>query len=159
MIRDESVRRVGRLLGMTVVLLSAHLLISGCGVFYGKTQVAPAVLDEVRGIGKVLGEATDEGDYGAGIEVTNLLVIDVGGVNGHDASSKAGDLLRDRKWVVVRQVAPDGVEMRSTVWKGVYLDFQPFYPEERRTYPDEINKAIKASARPETLLIVSLDQT
>ncbi|MEU1878493.1 hypothetical protein ABZ470_14375 [Streptosporangium sp. NPDC020072] len=152
-------RRTGRLLGVAVVFLGACLLTSGCGVFSGKTQVDPAVLDEVRGIGKVLGEDTDEGDYGAGIEVTNLLVIDVGGVNGPDASRKARDLLSDRKWVVVREVAPEGVEMRSNAWKGVYLDFQPLYSEERRTYPDGISKAIKASTRPETLLIVSLDQT
>ncbi|MEV7007791.1 hypothetical protein [Streptosporangium sp. NPDC051022] len=144
---------------MAAVFLGVQFLVAGCGLFYGTSRVDPAVLDEVRGIGRVLGEATVEGDYGAGAEVTDMLVIDVGGANGQEAADRADALLLEREWTVVARMPPHGTQMRSTIWDGVYLDFHPFYPEEDKSYPDEIAKVIEASAKPETLLIVSLDQT
>ncbi|MEV7006651.1 hypothetical protein [Streptosporangium sp. NPDC051022] len=141
---------------MVAALLSADLLVAGCSA---ALQVNPAALDDVRGIGKVLGEVTTEGIWSNTKEVINKLAIDTGSANSREAINKAGDLLRKRKWVAVSQSTSEFMQMKSTVWDGVYLTIFPFDSSEIELYPEKAQEAIKkASAGSEALLAVSVGQ-
>ncbi|WP_152990361.1 hypothetical protein [Sphaerimonospora mesophila] len=131
----------------TVVLLFVLLLLPGCrSELFPKTlRVGPGIVQEVRSIGKVLLEKTDEDTWDGITTVTEILVIDVGSLRAREALEKAGNLLRERGWVISAQRLPDWVQMESGEWENVLLSIEglEFYdsteglgPKERKAVND-----------------------
>ncbi|MEV7008186.1 hypothetical protein [Streptosporangium sp. NPDC051022] len=160
MIKADNPRRAARTLTTAAILLSVQLLFSGCGLVSEALRVDPAVLDDVRGIGKVLAEATTEtpGQAGGPDKMTNTFVIDVGGVNAQDSLKKARGILLAHKWVSAAEEPPGGVRVKSPAWEGAYLNVRSYGSVTLGNYPEEIKKAVEAAADPEVLLIVDTEQ-
>ncbi|MER5646141.1 hypothetical protein [Streptosporangium sp. NPDC002524] len=150
-------RKASCALGTAMIVLGTYLLVSGCAV---TLRADPAVLGEVRSIGKVLGESETESFWNGTTEVDNKFVVDVGGANAQEALNKASDLLRKRKWIAAPQKDPQIVQMHSPIWKGAYLSIKLFDPLHVGMYPEAAIKAIKEkSIDPEVLVIVNVGQS
>ncbi|WP_326825435.1 hypothetical protein [Streptosporangium sp. NBC_01756] len=144
---------------MAVVVLGIALLSSGCIVSPSTSltlRVAPAALDNIRGIGKVQAEASDENENENGRQIENLLVIDVEATSGREALGKAADLLGARKWRVVAENRPTIVSMESANWQDTHLVLRPFHPAYFEDYPDILEALKEASVKEESLVYIEV---
>ncbi|NBE91822.1 hypothetical protein FE391_00530 [Nonomuraea sp. KC401] len=76
-------------------------------------RASPAALSDVRGIGVVQAEASDEVGYDDGVVVTNTFVMDVGSARVEEAVDKAASLLQQRGWMIVGKKQPWTVSVES----------------------------------------------
>lgn len=134
------------------ILLTASLLMSGCG--YTTSQVDPAVLEEVRSVGKVIGESTSEGIWEDTNDIITMFVIDVGGKSGPGSVNRAIDLLGRRGWKILRTNLPTSVTMESPKWGTDQLVVRPFDPVEVENEPEIQEEIRKKSAKPAALVVV-----
>ncbi|WP_127939413.1 hypothetical protein [Nonomuraea polychroma] len=136
----------------SAILLTTSLLMSGCG--YTTWQVDPAVLDEVRSIGRVIGESTSDGIWEDTNDIITTFVIDVGGKSGPESVDKTVDLLGKRGWKILRENRPTSTTMESPTWENDHLVVRPFHPAEIENEPS-IQGMIKEKApKPEALVVV-----
>ena len=90
---------------MRAGLVSAALALSlvssfatGCRseLFPSESRAAPELVTDLRGVGKVLAATTAEAHWDGHTEITDILVLDVGGSSFHDALDKVRGILRAR---------------------------------------------------------------
>ncbi|MEV4177005.1 hypothetical protein [Nonomuraea sp. NPDC049709] len=136
----------------SLILLVASLFMSGCG--YTTWQVDPAVLDEVRSIGRVIGESTSDGIWEDTNDIVTTFVIDVGGESGPESVNKAIDLLGRRGWKISHTNLPTSVTMESPKWESDRLVVRPFDPVEVENEPEIKEEIKKKRARPAALVVV-----
>lgn len=159
MVGDGFLQHVIHNIRVAAVLLAICLMVSGCGLFHVTLQADPAVIDNVRGIGKVLGETTTEGTWEGTTEIENILVVDVGSTSSKEALNKAFHLLGERGWKVTSQNIPKRVMMESTIWEDVHLSVDISNSLDVDSYPEEIRRIIGGmEVNPELLLILSIKQ-
>ncbi|MFG2075407.1 hypothetical protein [Nonomuraea maritima] len=135
----------------SAILLTASLLMSGCVTTW---QVDPAVLNEVRSVGKVIGEVTYDGIWEDTNDIVTTFVIDVGGKSGPDSVDRAIDLLGGRGWKALRTDLPASVTMGSPKWGNNQLVVRPFDPREVKNKPEIENEISRKSPDPEALVVV-----
>ncbi|TMR21828.1 hypothetical protein ETD86_13595 [Nonomuraea turkmeniaca] len=139
-----------------IALIGLIVLASACGLFPRPVyHVNPAALKEVRSIGTLKEEGSDEVDYAGAIETYNVLVIDVGGRNGEEALDKAVDILRQKEWKVVGQGSLM-TSMESDKWDG-HLTATPFHPYQLQHYPNILEALKDKSTRTEALVIITMN--
>ncbi|MEU7833402.1 hypothetical protein [Nonomuraea sp. NPDC049129] len=125
-------RRRGRL---ALALFGVIILAAGCGS--PRTfQVAPAVLDNVRGIGSVVEETSSQAAVDGGIEITRTLVVDVEAADAKDALNAAVERLRKREWEILAENRPVKILMKSNKWDKAHLSIATLDPEKSETAPD-----------------------
>lgn len=146
-------RRGARLVRINfAILLTASLLMSGCG--YTTWQVDPAVLDEVRSIGRVIGESTSDDIWEDTNDIITTFVIDVGGKSSPESVAKAIDLLGKRGWKILHSNLPTSLTMESPKWGTDDLVVRPFDPVEVENEPAIQGEIKKKSTRPAALVVV-----
>ncbi|GGP83791.1 hypothetical protein GCM10010140_10930 [Streptosporangium pseudovulgare] len=124
------------------------------------SQVDQAILADVRSIGKVLGEDIVEGfAYGGGVEITNELIIDVGGVDSQDSLNRASDLLAKRDWVILSQRPNRWVMLKSTTWEGAHININALDSLSAKEFSDKLRKVIVGANDRDSILIVNVYQT
>ncbi|MEU7863279.1 hypothetical protein [Nonomuraea sp. NPDC049141] len=151
----EQAARIGRI---ATTALGAVLMASGCVSPPASVtmRVDPAALNDVRGIGEVRAEASDESERDGRTQVARDLVIDVGATSGRAALDKAADLLAARKWLIKAQNRPTIVLMESARWGETYATLRPFNPAYFEDKPEVLEQLKKASAKEESLVYLSV---
>ncbi|GAA1012769.1 hypothetical protein Aple_014940 [Acrocarpospora pleiomorpha] len=99
----------------SLALVGGMFLLAGCipGIFLRTERVDPGVLSDVRGIGKVVARTTTEYTWEGLTTITDVLVLDVGGVTGKQAVPRASERLVARGWTINIDRLPESVAMDS----------------------------------------------
>ncbi|GAA0982766.1 hypothetical protein GCM10009555_053220 [Acrocarpospora macrocephala] len=99
----------------SLVLVISMFLLAGCipGIFPRTERVDPGVLSDVRGIGKVVAQATTEYTWEGLTTITDIVVLDVGDVTGEQAVPRASDSLVARGWTINIDRLPESMSMDS----------------------------------------------
>lgn len=139
---------------MKAALCGLLILASGCGLFARTLRVEAGAVAEVRSIGSVVAEKSQETYMEGGVDVIETLVIDLGSKSADDLLDKSSTLLGKRGWVISAENRPISLYMRSGKWKGVILGMRPFDPDYLRGDPDLLRKVQSASVQPEKLVII-----
>ncbi|MEU7985963.1 hypothetical protein AB0B56_13950 [Streptosporangium canum] len=139
---------------MAIALLIGGVLVSSCGITHTTLRVAPAVLDEARSIGGVLGESTSDGYYEGTTDVITTLVVGTRGKNGMDSVKKAMKHLSGRGWKTTNDNLPVSVTMESPNWETNELVLHPFDPMYLENEPEILEAINRAATSPEALVIV-----
>jgi len=119
-------------------------------------RVAPAVIDNVRSMGRVELEFETESDWGSGTQVTNELVINVGAAGGREALDEAAVLLKEREWIVVAENRPTIVLMKSSRWKDVRVIVRPFHSAYFEDNPEILKRLERASVEEQSLVYLQI---
>ncbi|MEV5897906.1 hypothetical protein [Nonomuraea fuscirosea] len=102
-------------------------LVTGCRswVFPATSRVAPELVADLRGTGRVLAATTTEWSWDGTTDVTDVLVLDVGGSSSRDALDRALGTLRARGWKA--EGSPDlwRTRLESDKWDDAYLTVEP----------------------------------
>lgn len=132
----------------------------GCGTQWlpNRLEVEAAAVHEVRNIGQVVTQTTEELEYSNTIQFTKILVVDVGKNTFSEALNSAHDRLRRLGWTDVDR-GPNFIQMESAKWEKVVLTvgslerLESFHAELK----PEIAKAFKNNAAgPHSYLLVDL---
>ncbi|MEV0145711.1 MULTISPECIES: hypothetical protein [unclassified Nonomuraea] len=106
------------------------LLLTGCGSWFQKTiRAEEGALSEVRSVGRVVAQTTEDPVYRDVIQIEDVLVMDV------DASAADADmdvarrLLEQRGWDFIEKVGSRTL-MNSTRWKDTSLTIEPFQKDD-----------------------------
>ncbi|MBB6350932.1 hypothetical protein FHU36_007504 [Nonomuraea muscovyensis] len=149
--KEKGVGRTG-CRGLAVVLLGASLILSGC--VSNRHQVDPAVLKDVRSIGKVIAEATSEGVVDRGVDVVNTVVVDIGAKKEGDALNEAVRILERHGWRISADNRPTLVSMDSSKWVNAYLAVRPYNPAYFEYVPKALERIKQSSTKEESVVSV-----
>ncbi|WP_170991064.1 hypothetical protein [Herbidospora galbida] len=142
--RVPSIRRSGR----SAALLCAFLLVAACGTeFFPITvRVDPDIVHDIRGIGKVLRETTDEATWENTTEISIVLVVDIGRPGPEGAVGTASGLLRKRGWEASVDGHPHSMWMESRKWPDteIMVSGVEFYTSPPGLDPDA-EKALRSA--------------
>nr|WP_062336820.1 hypothetical protein [Herbidospora sakaeratensis] len=108
------------------VLLCTSFLLAACfeAVAPVVRRVDPYAVEDIREIGKVVGETTDWALWDSTTEISNVLVIDVGRPGPKGAVGTARRLLQERGWTHVIDRHPTIESMTSTRWPDIGLSIE-----------------------------------
>lgn len=138
------------------VLVCALVLIVGCGINFKTARVDQGVLEEVRALGAVLGEASTELLTKDGSQVATKFVIKMERYAGSSAIRKVCDLLHANGWVTQAQNSLL-VSMRSPRWKNVILTVTPFRSDLLKGEAELLQQVDASIVNSNDLVIVRLD--
>lgn len=147
-------RQVGHVRMMAITLLIGGVLVASCGLTHTTLRVDPAVLNEARSIGGVLGESTSNGYYEGTTDVITTLVVGTRGKNSTDSVKKAMKHLGGRGWKTTNENLPVSVTMESPNWETNELVLRPFDPMYLENEPEILEAINRAVTNPEALVIV-----
>ncbi|MFI6786979.1 hypothetical protein ACIBG4_06590 [Nonomuraea sp. NPDC050383] len=118
-------------------------------------QVPSAALDDVRRIGKVQAEGSDELGHDGQSDIAYTFIIDVRSARPQGAAGKATSLLRGQGWEVIGQ-GRLGVAMKSARWRAV-LSVDRFDRAALQYEPDLLKVLQEKSVSDESLVIIRVD--
>lgn len=136
---------------ITAVVIAVCLAAAGCAQ---RWEVEPGALDDVRQAGAIIWEQADEGYMGEDIDVSHVLVVNVGGGTEQMSISNAIASLRRRGWNVSLNSLPNNVVMQSSKWPGARLAIYAFGHSQEHTVPDVIGAIRKQGVQPAGLVSV-----
>ncbi|MET7461812.1 hypothetical protein [Nonomuraea sp. NPDC005501] len=136
---------------LALILLSSCLLFSACGPT--RFQVDPGVLDDVHSIGKVVVEATSEGDVDGDIDVINTVVIVVSSKAGNTVDGAVAALVR-RGWNISADNRPTQVMLNSASRPDVHLAITPFYAADFENDRQTLERVKGSLVNPGELVVV-----
>ncbi|TDE54658.1 hypothetical protein E1295_14805 [Nonomuraea mesophila] len=119
-------------------------------------RASPAALSDVRGIGIVQAEASDEVGYDDGIVVTNTLVMDVGSARVEEAVDRSASLLQRRGWVIVGKKHPWMVAMESAR-RRAHLTLSSFTADRLARHQGILEALAIKSATTESAVIIEVN--
>ncbi|MEV0595675.1 hypothetical protein [Nonomuraea cavernae] len=120
-------------------------------------RVDLAALEDVRGIGRVRAEFAHESDTeGGGTQISETMIIDVGGMNGREALDRAANLLAARDWMIEAENRPTIIGMASARWKDTYLELRPYHPAYFEDHPEVLEKIKKESIDSSSLVYLDV---
>ncbi|MEV5892839.1 hypothetical protein [Nonomuraea fuscirosea] len=112
----------GSLILLVSCATAVQRVISGQGLLPIETlEVEPDALREVSSIGTVVAQTTMGPLYERTVQVTNILIMDVGASSFEDASAKARTALERRGWVESHASINGHVFMESPEWASTSL--------------------------------------
>ncbi|NBE91859.1 hypothetical protein FE391_00720 [Nonomuraea sp. KC401] len=137
----------GAVVKTAIIVVNILVLATGCGLWPHKTIRAEAgAVDEVRSIGRVAAQTTEDPLYGDTVQVDDILIMDVEASSFEEGVSAAREQLEQRGWVTTfKGVA--FTEMRSNRWKGASLTIRPF----------ELDKSYKFAVQNRIAEVVNVD--
>jgi len=118
-------------------------------------EVSPAVLQDVRGIGVVQGEASHEIADDA-TDIINVFVIDIGSASVGRIEEKAKNLLRKRGWEILPGGQP-GLEAMVNDKRDAFLTAYEFHPYPLSQHPELYNGIKEKSTKTDGLVIVKVE--
>ncbi|MEU7855207.1 hypothetical protein [Nonomuraea sp. NPDC049141] len=159
--RADGLRRILPATKLIIAALCVPLVLAGCGTqwFTRRVEVDTATVDEVRGIGNVVTQTIADPIYEGTVEVTAILIMDVGAGRFQEAHDVALNRLRQRGWTTASGGDTDSALMKSAKWKDVILKIGRFrdFEEYGATLEPKIDKVLHGdSAKSDTYVIVAL---
>lgn len=146
---------MSRTSSLTIALVGSVLSISACGLFPSTVyQVDPNALEEVGDIGMIKEDASSDIAYAGAIEISNMLVMDVGGESSKGARDKAVSLLRGKGWKVIAENL-SLISMESDKWNG-RLTVSSFQPFDLQRYPNAFKTLESAATIPKTFVLIKV---
>ncbi|MEU6790306.1 hypothetical protein ABZ907_01290 [Nonomuraea wenchangensis] len=125
--RAKGPTRVRAVVRVTVMALCVLMLAAGCGSLFLHTVRAEAeAVDEVRSIGRVVAQTTEDPQYRDTIQIDDILMLDMNATTFDTATDEACRLLERRGWVLTDKVPSHHLRMASTRWEDTSLTIYPF---------------------------------
>ncbi|TDC84760.1 hypothetical protein E1292_49215 [Nonomuraea deserti] len=102
-------------------------LATGCRseFFPSESGAAPELVADLRGTGRVLATTTTERYWDGHTEITDILVLDVGGSSFRDGLDKALGILRARGWEAEDPPHLWRTRLESDKWDGAWIAVEP----------------------------------
>jgi hypothetical protein len=159
--RVDGLRHILPTTKLFLAALCVLLALAGCGTqwFTRRIEVDTAAVDEVRGIGGVVAQTVADPVYEGTVEVTAILIMDVGAGRFKEAHDVALGRLRQRGWTIASGGDADSALMKSAKWKDVILRIGRFrgFEEYGATLEPKIDKVLHSdSSKSDTYVIVAL---
>jgi hypothetical protein len=154
LIRVEGLRRASRALRIAAVLLSACLLVSGCGTrwFPDTLDADPGAISEVRDIGRKMAQTTKGYIYENTAQNMDTFILDVEASSFHEALNIAHRRLRQRGWVLPGRVDEvlndDAISMESEKWGRTSVRIESLKSFEKYDIPWDPQTAKALHANP-----------
>ncbi|MEV5497502.1 hypothetical protein AB0M50_19095 [Nonomuraea fuscirosea] len=162
MISDGPCGEISMLRLWAIVLLTAgslYLLVSGAAavqrVISGEgllpietLEVEPDAVREVSSIGTVVAQTTVDPFYERTVQVSNILIMDVGASSFKEASATARTALEGHGWVKSAEPITDHIYMESPEWAFTSLSIAPIQDLAGwgADVPDSVMKSPRADA-------------
>ncbi|MEO3796334.1 hypothetical protein ABGB14_39565 [Nonomuraea sp. B10E15] len=121
-------------------------LATGCRSEFlpSESRVAPELIADLRGTGRVLAATTTEWYWDGLTEITDILVVDVGGSSFREALDRALGILRARGWKAENPPNLWRTHLKSDTWVNVYIAVEPLMSYDVAT-SDGFNEPLDAS--------------
>ncbi|MEU4579453.1 hypothetical protein [Nonomuraea sp. NPDC023979] len=141
-----TLKRPPQALGLTMAFVLAILLSSGCRseFFPGESRAPSEVIAELRETGKVLGATTTEWYWDGHTDISDVIVVDVGGSSFRDALDRALGHLQGRGWKVTDPASSWRTRLVSGRWSGVSVAVEPlssYIPASSEGFNEELDSS------------------
>lgn len=138
----------GILVRPILICLCTLILASGCGSLFVTTiRVEEDAVDEVRSIGRIVAETTQDPIYRDTVQIDNILILDVGAPSFKRGVSIAESRLEKHGWEVDSKI-PAFTDMKSTRWKDTSLTVRPYKKDDSYKYAIQNQIADKVNVEP-----------